>query len=68
LLLPGFKPRFVNFGTPFVNSVRALLIYRMGYYTGVNVAAQVHPTAKEFRWEDLGVELFDLEGGSDDLR
>jgi hypothetical protein len=31
------------------------------------VATQVHPTVKEFRWEELGIELFDLEGGSDDI-
>ena len=54
-----------------VNKLLSKTIYHPSYYTGVNVAsqAQVEPQrARPFRWELLGIDIFDLEAGSDDAR
>jgi len=43
----------------------------MGYYTGDNVASQAQverPQTRTFRWEQLGIDLYDLEGSEDDSR
>ncbi len=47
-----------------VNSVPTKPIYHLGNYTGVNVATQAQiepPRARPFRWEELGIDLVDLE-------
>jgi hypothetical protein len=52
-----------------VNWVLTEPIYYPGYYTGDNVASrvQVEPAqARPFRWKQLGIELFDLEGSIED--
>jgi hypothetical protein len=39
-------------------------IYHPSYYTGDNVATQAQiepPRARPFRWEELGIDLIDLE-------
>lgn len=47
-----------------VNSVLTKAIYRIGYYTGDNVASQAQvepPLARKVNWDELGVDLDDLE-------
>ena len=39
-------------------------IYHLGNYTGDNVAIQTQiepPRSRAFRWEELGIDLMDLE-------
>ena len=50
--------------TLWVNSVTSKPIYHLSYYTGDNVATQAQvesPRSRSFRWEELGVDLTDLE-------
>ena len=50
--------------TAWVNSGPTKPIYYLSYYTGDNVAtrAQIEPPrARPFRWEELGIDLIDLE-------
>ena len=50
--------------------LRALVIYRASYYTGVNVASQAQAgrvLVRSFRWEDVGIDLYDMEGKADEL-
>jgi hypothetical protein len=59
-----------TFRTAQVNNVPAEPIYYLGNYTRDNVSFQ-SPAApipsKQFRWEDVGIELYDMESESDDI-
>jgi len=51
-----------------VNSLPTKPIYYLSNYTGDNVATQaqiVPPRARPFHWEELGIELTDLEALAD---
>ena len=51
-----------------VNSIPSKPIYLLSYYTGDNVAAQAQvesPRSRPFRWEELGIDLTDLEALAD---
>ncbi len=57
--------------TAWVNLVLTKTIYHLSNYTGDNVATQAQiepPQARPFRWELLGIDLFDLEAGFDEVR
>jgi hypothetical protein len=46
------------------------MIYYLGYYTRDNVASQVQvepPRTRPFRWELLGIDLYDLEGDPEEV-
>ena len=50
--------------TAWVNSITSKPIYYPSYYTGDNVATQAQvesPRSRSFRWEELGIDLTDLE-------
>ena len=54
--------------TAWVNTVPSKPIYHMSYYTGDNVAAQAQvesSRSRQFRWEELGIDLTDLEALAD---
>jgi hypothetical protein len=45
------------------------MIYHLGYNMRVNVPTQVRAApvmVKPFRWEDLGIDLYDMEGEADE--
>jgi hypothetical protein len=51
-----------------VNSIPSKPIYHLSYYTGDNVATQAQvesQRSRPFRWEELGVDLTDLEALGD---
>jgi hypothetical protein len=52
-----------------VNLLPTMKVYNLSNYTSDNVASQAHvepQRARSFRWEELGIELFDLERSLDD--
>ena len=51
-----------------VNMLPTSTVYNPSNYTSDNVASQAHvepQRRRSFRWEELGIELFDLEGSID---
>jgi hypothetical protein len=51
-----------------VNLIPSKPIYHPSYYTGDNVAAQAQAESshsRPFRWEELGIDLTDLEALAD---
>jgi len=56
--------------TAWVNSLLTKTIYHLRNYTGDNVEsqAQVVPArGRPFRWEELGIEIVDLEALTEDV-